>query len=220
MTAVPSLSIDVSFDLICPWCFIGKRHLESAIAQLRTERPDVAVSVEWESVPLIPDTPLKGIPYRQFYEARLSGAEAVAARQAQVQAAAREAGLTLALKNIETFPNTLLAHRLVRFAREQVGAHAASVLVDKLFALYFLHGENIGEPQVLRSALSECGIMTPGGAPLQHDAEWLPLLPRPRHHGTGVPLFVFNESLAVSGAVPPAVLLREMQRMLGEGVQA
>ena len=219
MTAVRSLSIDVSFDLICPWCFIGKRHLETAVAQLRSQRPDVAVSVEWQSVPLIPDTPLQGIPYRQFYEARLGGPEAVAARQAQVQAAAREAGLTLALQRIETFPNTLLAHRLVRFAREQVGAGAASALVDQLFARYFLEAKDIGDPRVLQEALEECGIATPD-ARLSHDANWLPPLQRPRHHGTGVPFFVFGNALAVSGAVPPATLLQGMLRVLEEGVAA
>jgi predicted DsbA family dithiol-disulfide isomerase len=214
-----SLSIEVSFDLICPWCLIGKRNLETAIAQLRAERADLAIEVAWRSVPLIPDTPLAGVPYRDFYVARLGSRQAVAARQAQVRAAAEAAGLTLALTRIETFPNTLLAHRLVRFARQEAGVAAAAALIDNLFTRYFLQAEDIGDPQVLRQALQECGIATPGplDAPLHHELRWLPPLHDPQdppHHGGGVPHFVFNASYAVSGAQPAALLLEAMRRAL------
>src|SRR6187431_3147389 len=101
MPTLSRLSIAVSFDLICPWCLIGKRHLDTAIAQLRAEQPELAIDVEWNAFPLIPDTPLEGIPYREFYVARLGSPQAVAARQAQVRVAAQEAGLTLAFERIE-----------------------------------------------------------------------------------------------------------------------
>jgi predicted DsbA family dithiol-disulfide isomerase len=217
MQAPSSLSITASFDLVCPWCLIGKRHLETALAQLRSEQPDVSVSVDWRSVPLLPDTPFAGIPYRDFYVARLGSPEAVAARQAQVQAAAREAGLAFALQRIETFPNTLLAHRLVNFARRQAGAGAASALIENLFARYFLRAENIGDPRILREALDDCRIGTPGpaDAPLRHELAWLPPLQHAPHPG-GVPHFVFNDTLAVSGAVPPATLLHAMRRALAQ----
>jgi predicted DsbA family dithiol-disulfide isomerase len=217
MQAPAILSIEVSYDLICPWCLIGKRHLATAIAQLRAERPDLVVDVEWRSFPLIPDTPLAGIPYREFYVARLGSAEAVAARQAQVRAAAADAGLTLALERIETFPNSLLALRLVRFARQEQGPAAASGLVENLFTRYFVQAEDIGDPQVLRHALLECGIATPGeaDAPLHHELDWLPPLHDAREAAqrrvTGVPYFAFNGKQAVSGALPPAVLLQAMR---------
>ena len=220
MPAVPTLTVAVAFDLICPWCLIGKRHLATAITQLRAEQPDVTVNVEWRSQPLIPDTPLAGIPYREFYLARLGSAKAVAARQAQVQAAARQAGLSLALAQIQTFPNTLLAHRLVRFARQEAGTHAASALIEMLFTRYFMKAENIGDPQLLRDALQECGIAVPGAsdALLHHDLPWLPRLPDPADtaagNGMGVPHFDFNGALGISGAVPPAVLLQSMRRAL------
>ena len=221
-----TLSIAVAFDLICPWCLIGGRHLATAMAQLREERPDVQVAVEWRSTPLIPGTPLEGLPYRAFYVARLGSPQAVAMRQAQVRAAAQEAGLTLALERIETFPSTLLAHRLVRFAREQQGAGAASRLVESLFTRYFVQGQDIGDAGVLREALSACGIATPGGehAALHHDLEWLPALddgPEASLRGaTGVPHFVFDGTQAAAGAVPPAALLRAMYRALARSVDA
>jgi predicted DsbA family dithiol-disulfide isomerase len=215
-----TLSVEVFFDLVCPWCLIGKRHLETAIAQLRVERPDVVVAVEWRSMPLLPDTPLAGVPYAEFYVKRLGSPEAVAARQAQVQAAALQAGLTLALGHIETFPNTLLAHRVVRFARQEAGAQAAAALIDNLFTRYFLRGEDIGDSRVLRLALLECGIAAPDPvvSPLHPGAQWLPPLhdpqePQPRG-GLGVPHFVFNGGHSLSGAQPPAVLLQAMRRAL------
>ena len=220
MTSPARLSIEVFFDLICPWCLIGKRHLETAIAQLRAERPGLAVDVEWHSLPLLPDVPLAGLPYAEFYVKRLGSPAAVAARQAQVQAAALDAGLTLALTRIETFPNTLLAHRVVRYARQECGAEAASTLIENLFARYFLRGEDIGDSRVLRLALLECGIAAPEPlvSPLHHDAQWLPQLHDAREPhargGLGVPHFIFNGSHSLSGAQPPAVLLQAMRQAL------
>jgi predicted DsbA family dithiol-disulfide isomerase len=222
MPANTPLTVEVSFDLICPWCLIGKRNLETAIAQLRSEQPGLEVLVEWRSCPLIPGTPLEGLPYRAFYLARLGSPEAVAARQAQVRSAARQAGLALALTDIETFPNTLLAHGLVGYARQEYGACAASALVEQLFTRYFLQAADIGDPRVLRAACQDCGITLPGppGAPLRHDLPWLPPVPAaqdPLHRGgTGVPLFVFDGALAVSGAQPPSVLLQAMRQALAQ----
>lgn len=220
-----TLSVEAFFDLICPWCLIGKKHLETAIAQLGRERPDVAVHVEWRSYPLIPATPPAGMPYRDFYVARLGSPQAVATRQAQVCAAAKEAGLTLALDRIETFPNTLLAHRLVRLARQQAGAEAASALIDNLFTRYFIRAGNIGDPLVLRQAAAECGIPVPdqGDAPGQHDLDWLPTLHDPAdppfRAGLGVPHFVFNGTHSVSGSRPPAALVEAMHRALARAKQ-
>ncbi|WP_455287400.1 DsbA family oxidoreductase [Cupriavidus necator] len=220
-----TLSVEAYFDLICPWCLIGKKHLETAIALLERERPDIAVQVEWRSYPLIPATPPAGLPYRDFYVARLGSPEAVAVRQAQVCAAARDAGLTLALDRIETFPNTLLAHRLVRLARQQAGADAAAALIDELFTRYFLRAENIGDPLVLRKAATTCGITIPdqGDASGHRDLDWLPSLWAPEEPlvrtGLGVPHFVFDGTRSVSGARPPAALLEAMLQALARAKQ-
>lgn len=225
MNPLSTLSVDAYFDLICPWCLIGKKHLETAIAMLGRERPDVTVQVEWRSYPLIPATPPAGLPYREFYVARLGSPQAVAVRQAQVCAAAQDAGVTLALDRIETFPNTMLAHRLVRLARQQAGADAATALIDELFTRYFLRGENIGDPLVLRQAAATCGITIPdrGDASGTRDLDWLPPLGGPEEPllrtGLGVPHFVFNGTRSVSGARPPAALLEAMLHALARAKQ-
>lgn len=225
MNQPSTLTVDAYFDLICPWCMIGKKHLETAIAWLNQAQPDVAVQVAWRSYPLIPATPPEGTPYREFYLARLGGPEAVAARQAQVRAAAQDAGITLALDRIETFPSTLLAHRLVRHAVRQAGTGAASALLDELFTRYFIRGENIGDPQVLRRAAAACGITLDDASANagQPDLDWLPPLHDPEapplRAGFGVPHLVFNGTHSVSGARPPAVLLEAMQRALARAKQ-
>ena len=220
MSTVSTLTVDVFFDLVCPWCLIGKRHLETALTQLQAERPDMAIAVEWRSQPLLPHIPFEGVSYRDFYLGRLGSAEAVVARQAQVQAAARTAGLTLALNKIVVFPNTLLAHRLVRYARQQAGAGAATVLVENLFQRFFVDGEDIGDAQVLQEAMRASGIGIPSDAPLSHASPWLPPVfdarNPPDRSASGVPHFVFNGSHDVSGAVSPAVLLQAMRYALDE----
>ncbi|SPR96682.1 DsbA family oxidoreductase [Cupriavidus taiwanensis] len=225
LNQAPVLSVEAYFDLICPWCLIGKTHLETAIDWLGRERPDVAVQVTWRSYPLIPTTPPAGLPYRKFYLARLGTPEAVAMRQAQVCAAARDAGLTLALDRIEIFPNTLLAHRLVGHARQQAGAGVAGLLIDELFRRYFIRAENIGDPRVLRHAAASCGIALPGPADgaAGQDLDWLASLPGPleppARAGLGVPCFLFNGTHSVSGARPPEVLLQTMHKALARAKQ-
>ncbi|WP_439672224.1 putative Disulfide oxidoreductase [Cupriavidus necator] len=221
-----SLFIQVGFDLVCPWCMIGKRHLETALAQLAQQRPDVAVTVEWRSCPLFPTLPPAGIPYRKFSLARLGSAEAVALRQAQVCAAAREAGITLELDRIEVLPNTMLAHRLIRYARQAGGEAAASVLIDRLFEGYFLRGEDLGDPRVLHAAAIASGMPMPQAAApaTAQDLAWLPPLhgedvPLP-NPGLGVPRFVINGAPPIAGARPPRALLEAMLRALARASPA
>jgi len=214
----PSLAVEAYFDLICPWCLIGKRHLDTALAVLAQQRPDVAVSVTWRSYPLLPDIPAAGLPFQEFYVRRLGSPAAVAARQAQVRAAAQAAGVTLAYERIAVMPNTLAAHRLVRLAGLTGGPQAVPALIEALFTRYFQRGENIGEARVLRDAASACGIALPDAAPGDETFDWLPPLrdasappPAPTF---GVPHFRFNGGHDLSGAQPPAALLDAMQRAL------
>ena len=90
---IAPLIIDVAYDVICPWCWIGKRHLDAALAELRVQRPNAAVQIRWQPVQLLPQMPIEGIPFLAFYIPRLGSFEAVHSRQAQVRSAAEPAGL-------------------------------------------------------------------------------------------------------------------------------
>jgi predicted DsbA family dithiol-disulfide isomerase len=213
------LNIKVYFDLICPWCLIGRRHLTSAVHQLALLRPDVETVIEWRSHALLPGTPAEGIPYQSFYEQRFGSKEAVAARRAQVREAARPANIEFAFERISVLPNTLAAHRLLEYAEKQGSANRKESLIDALFTAYFLHGEDIGDRTVLARIASECGLPEDAVATCLASSEGLQRLLQKqaapeRRHVSGVPFYVFNDRLAVSGAHPPQVLLEVMQEAL------
>ena len=204
-TASTTVQVDVYFDLICPWCWIGKTHLDTARRLLAEHQPEVQVEVRWHSVQLIPQTPPQGWPYQAFYEHRLGGPEAVRARRAQVQAAAARARLTIHHERIAVFPNTWRAHRLLACtAQQQPEQHEA--LLNAVFEAYFVQGLNIGDDQVLASLAQVQGLDSADVEAFDAPALWS--MP---DGANGVPLFVFNQRHAVSGAQPPEVLLAAMQ---------
>ncbi len=199
------VQVDVWFDLICPWCWIGKTHLDTARRQLAERQPDVQVQVRWHSVQLIPKTPPQGWPYQAFYEHRLGGPEAVRARRAQVQATADRAGLTIHHERISVFPNTWRAHRLLAHAAQQ-HPEQYEALLDALFEAFFVQGLDIGNSQVLTRLAQAHGVDNTESEVLQAPPIWA--LP---DGASGVPIFVFNQLQAVSGAQPPDILLATMQ---------
>ncbi|RYF58270.1 MAG: DsbA family oxidoreductase [Comamonadaceae bacterium] len=204
----PVISVEVSFDLLCPWCLIGKRHLDTAIRMLRAQRPDVVAEITWRSHPLMPGIPKQGLPYAEFYLQRLGTADAVALRRAQVREAARAAGVEIAFERIAVLPNTLDAHRLVAQAQSQGGTTRAGAVIDALFERYFVRGEDIGEAGVLAELEAEYGISS-------RDAAVVPAAARGMH---GVPYFRFNNTIAVEGAQRPALLMEAMLRALSPSI--
>mgnify|MGYP000735847896 CR=1 FL=1 len=205
VTSSATVQIDVYFDLICPWCWIGKTHLDTARRLLAERQPDVQVQLRWHSVQLIPQTPPQSWPYQAFYEHRLGGPDAVRARRAQVQAAAARAGLTIHHERIAVFPNTWRAHQLLALtAQQHPDQHEA--LLDALFEAFFVQGLDIGDDRVLASLAQSHGVDSTEAETFDAPPAWA--MP---DGASGVPLFVFNQHHAVSGAQPPEVLLAAMQ---------
>lgn len=213
------LHIRTHFDLICPWCLIGKRNLQQAIAELAVRQPEVSISLEWRSHILLADFPESGLPYQAFYEKRLGSAAAVAARRAQVQAAAQAAGLQLNFERIEWMPNTLAAHLLIDQLRYRLDAAQLAELIDRLFSAYFIDGRNIGEAEVLRAIAREAGVPAAALAEYQDTPAARQRLAAGMSAAAvarvrGVPFFVFNDRQAISGAQSPAALLAAMEQAL------
>ncbi|HEY2257226.1 MAG TPA: DsbA family oxidoreductase [Variovorax sp.] len=214
--AQSSLTVEVFFDFVCPWCLIGKHQLDAAASRLAELRPDVRLHVVWRSYPLLPDTPVGGVPYQAFYVARLGSPEAVARRRAQVQQAGAPAGVRFAFERIQVLPNTAAAHARVA----QASAHGTEAqqarLIERIFKAYFIDGQDIGDASVLEQLALESGLPgeAPGadrGDPQGHDRH---THPRMRNPVNGVPCFVFDGSLAISGAASPDALLEVMLRAL------
>jgi predicted DsbA family dithiol-disulfide isomerase len=198
--AIP-LSVEVWFDLICPWCLIGKRQLELAVAEFARLHPGRPVSVRWRSQQLLPDVPPQGLPFREFYLRRLGSAEAVAARQAQVREAASTVGLALDFSAIAAMPNTRAAHALIADAQAQCDAATVDALIEDLFAAHFMRGVNLDDGEFLGELARNHGV-TPSNAP--------PGFPP---MASGVPLFVAERIEALSGAQSPQRLLAMLLRV-------
>lgn len=209
----PNPSIDVHFDLICPWCLIGKRHLATALQQLQAIQPDLQPRVTWHSFPLLPDTPLNGVPYQAFYERRLGGPQAVAVRRAQVREAGRLAGVEFAFDKIAVMPNTLAAHALIGLVARDGDETLTERLIEALFLAYFMDGRDIGDLPVLIEIAGECGR----AVSLQRltEAAATAETPSAKPAVSGVPCYVFNNHLALSGAHPPETLQQALLRSIG-----
>lgn len=207
----PTLHIDVYFDLICPWCLIGKRHLNQALAQLVRMVPGVQVSVTWHSVQLIPEVPAGGLDFAEFYLQRLGSAEAVHTRQAQVREAAHRAGAALDFARILRFPNTRKAHQLFSFAASHLAPVETELLLERLFDAYFNLGEDLSDRATLGAIAARHGLDMPELDAWMACEQWQPK----KIQVPGVPFFVFNQSNQLSGAQPVDVLLAAMRKSIG-----
>jgi predicted DsbA family dithiol-disulfide isomerase len=219
MNAIP-LTIDIVSDVVCPWCFIGKRQLEAALAQWRQERPEVAAPLlRWHAFQLNPDLPEAGID-RGEYLLRKFGDATGAAVHERVRAAARLAGVELALEAIRRQPNTLKAHALIAMGGV---SPLASTLAEALFVAHFQQGRDLTDDAVLREIGRGAGLDDEALEAALDD----PTLRRElaqadrdlRAQGiNGVPLFVFSSGTrqaAVSGAQGAPALRAALERVVG-----
>lgn len=200
-----ALQVDFSLDLICPWCWIGLRHLLAARAVLMAKYPEQQLVIHWHADSLLPQIPQQGVPYQAFYEARLGGPKAVEARRAQVRAAAAAAGLQINHAAIQTFPSTRLVCALVNYAQTQLDGEAMIAFVESIFEAYFVRGRDIGSAmelqQLAQSVMLDWDVASFDA--LRYQSE--------QGHAGGVPHMVFNQRMQVTGAVSPAELLRAME---------
>lgn len=202
------LTIDIISDVVCPWCFIGKRRLEAALASLRADDPTLEVSLRWHPFFLNPETPPEGDAYRPFLEKKFGGPEALQAIWQRVTEAGRSAGVDFAFDKITIRPNTLNAHRLLHRAQ---GMGKVDAWAERLFVGHFQRGEDIGNTTALAAIGAELGEDPAEiAAYLDSDADRAAVqaeVEQGKALGvSGVPFFIFNGRLAVSGAQPPEVL--------------
>jgi predicted DsbA family dithiol-disulfide isomerase len=194
------LPIVVYSDVICPWCFVGKRRLETALAA-----PGMpAARFLWRPFELNPGMPPQGVD-RQSYRARKFGAAGSAARDAEMARIGAELGIAFAFARMERTPNTRLAHRLIWEAERQGRQDA---LVERLFKAYFEEGADIGVRQVLEGLAAEAGLETEGVRQALDAQESLAAVVASEREGydlgiAGVPFFILPGASSVSGAQPP-----------------
>ena len=203
--------IDVVSDVVCPWCFIGKRRLEKALAL----RPGVAVEVHWRPYFLNDWIPREGMSREQYLTTKFGSSERYKGIAQRVTAAAAEEGLTYAADKMKRQPNTLDCHRLIRWAE---GIGKAAEMKQKLMDLYFTQGADLTDRDTLVKAAADVGLdadtVRPALASDQDVAEIEQEAQSAKAAGIeGVPCFIFGGKFAVSGAQSPEYLADAIDRV-------
>jgi predicted DsbA family dithiol-disulfide isomerase len=216
-----ALRIDIWSDIACPWCYVGKRRLESALTRFRDQTPAAQVELTWHSFQLDPSAP-RTLPGDQCYAERLarkygtSPAQGQAMLERMVQTAALE-GIAMDFERIRP-GNTFDAHRLLHWAHTQGKQDA---LKERLLRAYLCEGQPIGEPDVLVRLTGEVGldvdaaqgVVSGDGFAQEVRADSAAA----RELGiSGVPFFVFARRYGVSGAQAPETLLGVLQKSWAE----
>ena len=210
----PTLTIDVVSDVVCPWCYIGKRKLEAALASAGSSDLPTTV-VRWHPFQLYPEMPAPGVPRKQYLEDKFGGPQRAAEIYERVRAAGQAVGLQLNIDGITRQPNTLAAHALIAFAQQ--GDADGNDIKERLLKAYFVENRFIGDALVLAEIAEEAGLSGSAARAFVTDPEQLAQVAQADAHVrslgiNGVPFFIFNQAVTLSGAQDPAILLAAMQQ--------
>ncbi len=207
------IKLDIMSDPICPWCYIGKAHLDRAL----TSEPDHPFEIEWHPFQLNPDMPAGGMDRRTYLEGKFGGKAGAVKAYAPVVEHAKKAGLTINFEAMTRTPNTLDAHRLIHWAGIEGRQTAA---VSALFKAYFVDARDIGDAEVLSDIADAIGLDASLIARLlASDADVQDIRDRDAHSRamgiSSVPTFIVAGQHAVPGAQPPELwkqVIAELRR--------
>ncbi|MEM0988455.1 MAG: DsbA family oxidoreductase [Pseudomonadota bacterium] len=211
------VSLHIISDPICPWCYIGKANLDAAIAETGIDPFDI----EWRIFQLNPDMPPEGMDRRQYLETKFGGPDRAKAIYDRIREAAGGAGLEVAFEKMQRTPNTMDAHRLIRWAKT---TGRQTELVEHLFQRYFEEGADISDRDELLAAADKIGMEREVVEKLlDGDADRAELSEEDRAARemgvTGVPTFIVGGKYVVQGAQPPetwAKVIRELAASAAE----
>lgn len=211
MSERPPVRIDVVSDVVCPWCFIGKRRLEQAIAM----KPDIPVEVHWRPYFLNDWIPREGISREQYLTTKFGSPARYKDIAQRVAAAAAAEGLVYAMDKISSQPNTTDAHRLIRWA---FGIGKAAEMKQRLMDMYFTEGADLTNAAVLVQAAADVGLDPEDvRAALASDQDVEAVTQEAQSAKEagieGVPCFIFGGKFAVSGAQSPEYLAEAIERI-------
>ena len=214
---MPSVNIDIVSDVMCPWCYIGKKRLEAAVRDLPE---DVEVDVRWRPYQLDPTLPKEGKDRAQYLSEKFGGSERAKQIYVNIVDAGREEDIPFDFEAIAVSPNTLDAHRVIRWAASEAPG-VQDRLVDLLFRAFFIDGKNIGDNAVLLDAAEQAGMdraITEGLLAGQADClEVEQEIEIARKMGvTGVPCFILENKYAVMGAQSADVLTNAIRDVARE----
>jgi predicted DsbA family dithiol-disulfide isomerase len=204
-----NISVDVISDVICPWCFIGKRRLGKAIAEYGAQ-----VTVSWHPFQLNPAMPKEGISRRDYRIAKFGSWERSMELDANIIAVGKQEGIHFNFDRIERTPNTLDAHRLIWLSKED---SIQDAVVEALFQAYFTDGRDISNPKTLIDVVVEAGLDRVKAEAVINGNEGVEALQEAdelsgRYHVQGVPFFIVNGKITLSGAQMPDVFFAALRQ--------
>ncbi|MCS6289552.1 MAG: DsbA family oxidoreductase [Nitrospira sp.] len=209
-----ALTVDVYSDVVCPWCYIGKRRLEQALESVQAQ---ATTRVFWRPFQLNPTMPKAGMDRRVYLEAKFGGPGEMKSVQDRVAAVGTSVGIEFGLDRIARTPNTFDAHRLIWFAQQQ---GRQDEVVEELFHGYFTEGLHIGQAEILASLAVRAGLNGEAVGRLLQAQEGVAAVRQEEAHGhqlgiRGVPYFVLNGKAALSGAQPVETFISAIKQVTG-----
>ncbi|NVN84656.1 MAG: DsbA family oxidoreductase [Rhodopseudomonas sp.] len=214
MGATRPLQIDIVSDVVCPWCYIGKRRIENALALV----PDVPVEINWRPFFLNPWVPREGIGRDEYLTAKFGSVDAYKNIAGRVVDAAEQEGLSYHPELVRRQPNTIDCHRLIHWADP---AGKSGAVKQRLMELYFRDGGDLTDTEVLVQAAADCGLDADDIRRRLATDEDVALISAQAKDASdkgisGVPTFVFAQKYAVSGAQDPDKLARAIRQISAE----
>jgi len=214
MSGASPLQIDVVSDVVCPWCYIGKRRIENALALV----PDIPVELHWRPFFLNPWVPREGMPRNDYLKTKFGSVEAYHGIAGRVAAAAAEEGLQYNSDRVKRQPNTIDCHRLIHWAEAD---GKAGDMKQRLMELYFRDGGDLTDIDVLVQAAKDVGMDGESVRRRLASDEDIGLIIAQADEAaekgiSGVPTFIFAGKYAVSGAQAPEQLARAIQQVAAE----
>ncbi|MBI1823418.1 MAG: DsbA family oxidoreductase [Nitrospirae bacterium] len=218
ITGKKSLNVDIVSDLVCPWCFIGKRHLEKALTLVSTSSE---LKLSWKPFELNPHLPQGGVNYHEYLSNKFGDEEEFQNVQHRVQEAAGSIGLHLEFDRIERLPNTFDAHRLVWFSNR---TGRQNQLVEALFRAVFLEGKFIGDHHTLVEIAITAGLDPAEVRPFLDSSQGKDevQVEKALSHNRGVlgvPNILINGRYVVRGAQPPEFIARFLEKALHDSTE-
>lgn len=206
-----ALRIDIVSDTVCPWCYVGKRNLEAALAQ----RPDVQFDCHWQPFQLNPDMPMGGVDRKTHWQQKFGDESRIKEMSQRLVEVGQTMGLEFHFDAIAIQPNTLKSHALLHHF--QTNWSVQNALKEKILAAFFVEGLDIGNDAVLTELAEQCDVDPDVSATILQDGALLDevrqLDQEARRLGiSGVPTFIFNRQSALVGAQPTAQLLHAIDQ--------
>lgn len=211
------LAIEIVHDLVCPWCYLGVRRLFRTLRR----RPDLLFDLTWRPFLLNPDMPRAGMSRTDYVVRKFGGEDRARRLYASITEIGRVEGVPFRFERIRRTPNSVNAHRLVRWAAR---CGRADETVEALFAAHFSDGRDIGDPTVLAMIGASCGLDAVALREFLHSEDEVEAI-----HGdnlrahrlgiNGVPCFVVSGRHAIAGAQEPEVIERLLDLAVVEATE-